>query len=51
MMKCALIRLESKVKRNAEIAVKMYEFWRNGARMVAVTSASPKAVVMAGMLC
>ena len=35
----------------AEIAVKENWFWRNSRRMVAVTSASPKAVVVASMLC
>ena len=35
----------------AEIAVKEYGFQRNSRRMVAVTSASPKAVVMASRFC
>ena len=50
-MKCALKDLCHKPKQNAEIAVKVYEFLRNSEHMVAVTSASPKAAVMANMLC
>ena len=30
---------------------KSYEFWKNSGDMVAVISASPKAVVMASILC
>ena len=51
MMKCALKDLCHKPKQTAEIAVKVYEFQRNSEHMVAVTSASPKAAVMANMLC
>ena len=41
----------SKPKLYAEIAVKVNWFWRNSRRMVAVTSVSPKVVVVASMLC
>ena len=34
-----------------EVVVKMCEFWRNSRRIVAVTAASPKAGVVAIMLC
>ena len=52
MMKCALIRLVSYAEKNCrKIAKKVYEFLRNSRRIVAVTPASPKAVVVASMLC
>ena len=51
MMKWALRRLVSMSKLYAEIAVKENWFWRNSRRMVAVTSVSPKDVVVASMLC
>ena len=36
---------------NSEIAVKVNWLWRNRRCIVAVISASPKAVVVASMLC
>ena len=54
MMKCALIRLVSQAEkkcRNRRESVQVLEKYSNSGRMVAVTSASPEAVVMASMLC
>ena len=51
VMNWALRRLVSLPKLYPEIAVKENWFWRNSRHVVAVTSASPKGVVVASMLC